>query len=126
MRRLLARHYRNSIGDLLGPTAKAAAVPPADQPLNGFDLVGAAQLNVGDLAVVEYEKSARLAPITYTQIASIDQSGGIHGGHYIAHALRRNRVAHDFNDTMVGPGVLTPNPNTYMVFYHKDDAAAQN
>lgn len=72
------------------------------------------------------EKSARLAPITYTQIASIDQSGGIHGGHYIAHALRRNRVAHDFNDTMVGPGVLTPNPNTYMVFYHKDDAAAQN
>lgn len=60
MRRLLARHYRNSIGDLLGPTAKAAAVPPADQPLNGFDLVGAAQLNVGDLAVVEYEKSARL------------------------------------------------------------------
>jgi len=61
MRRLLARQYLNAIGDLLGPEAKAAATAPADQPLNGFDMIGAAQLNVGDVGVVEYEKSARAA-----------------------------------------------------------------
>lgn len=61
MRRLLARQYLNAIGDLLGPEAKAAASAPADNPLNGFDMIGAAQLNVGDVAVVDYEKSARVA-----------------------------------------------------------------
>lgn len=61
MRRLLARQYLNAIGDLLGPEAAAAAKAPADQPLNGFDMIGAAQLNVGDVGVVDYEKSARAA-----------------------------------------------------------------
>lgn len=61
MRRLLVRQYVHSIVDLLGPAAGEAAVPPADQPLNGFDSVGASQLNVGDAAVVDYEKSARAA-----------------------------------------------------------------
>jgi Protein of unknown function (DUF1592)/Protein of unknown function (DUF1588)/Protein of unknown function (DUF1595)/Protein of unknown function (DUF1587)/Protein of unknown function (DUF1585) len=61
MRRLLARQYLNAIGDLLGPEAKAAATAPADSPLNGFDMIGAAQLNVGDVGVVDYEKSARAA-----------------------------------------------------------------
>ncbi len=61
MRRLLARQYLNAIGDLLGPEAKAAASAPADNPINGFDMIGAAQLNIGDVAVVDYEKSARAA-----------------------------------------------------------------
>lgn len=61
MRRLLARQYLNSIGDLLGPEARAAAEAPADQPLNGFVAIGASQLAVGDAAVIDYEKSARAA-----------------------------------------------------------------
>ncbi len=59
MRRLLARQYLNSVADLLGEDAAAAAVAPDDQPINGFDAIGASQFNVGDAAVVDYEKSAR-------------------------------------------------------------------
>lgn len=59
MRRLLVRQYLGSIEALLGPAARAAAEAPADQPLNGFDAIGASQLAVGDAAVIDYEKSAR-------------------------------------------------------------------
>ncbi len=61
MRRLLARQYLNAVGDLLGDEARAAAAAPDDQPLNGFDSIGASQLNVGDAGVVDYERSSRLA-----------------------------------------------------------------
>lgn len=59
IRRLLARQYRNSVRDLLGPAAAAAASPPGDSSLNGFDAIGAAQLGVSDDAVAKYEVSAR-------------------------------------------------------------------
>src|SRR5690349_4779780 len=52
MRRLLARQYLSSVRDLLGVEAAAAAVAPADQPLNGFDAIGASTFNVGDAVVV--------------------------------------------------------------------------
>ncbi len=59
IRRLLARQYRNSVRDLLGPAAAAAASPPGDSALNGFDAIGSAQLGVSDDAVAKYEVSAR-------------------------------------------------------------------
>ncbi|MFS8066812.1 MAG: DUF1587 domain-containing protein, partial [Byssovorax sp.] len=59
IRRLLARQYRNSVRDLLGPAAAAAASPPGDSALNGFDAIGSAQLGVSDDAVTKYEISAR-------------------------------------------------------------------
>lgn len=59
LRRVLARQYVGSVRELLGDAAAAAAAPPPDTPINGFDAVGAAQLNVGDEGVIAYEKSAR-------------------------------------------------------------------
>lgn len=59
IRRLLARQYRNAVRDLLGPAAAAAASPPGDSALNGFDAIGSAQLGVSDDAVTKYEISAR-------------------------------------------------------------------
>ncbi len=71
MRRLLARQYLSSIRDLLGVEAAAAAVAPADQPLNGFDAIGASTFNVGDAVVADYETAARdaaAAAITGTKV----------------------------------------------------------
>lgn len=73
MRRLLARQYLNSIGDLLGPEAKAAATAPNDGHLNGFDMIAAAQENVGDAAVTAYEKSARAAASAALEGTRIDE-----------------------------------------------------
>lgn len=61
LRRLLARHYVNSVRDLLGPGAAAVVTPPDDTKLNGFDAIGSAQLAVSDAAVEAYEVSARAA-----------------------------------------------------------------
>jgi hypothetical protein len=61
IRRLLARQYLNSIEAVLGAEARAAAIAPDDQALNGFDSIAASQLNIGDAAVVDYEKSGRAA-----------------------------------------------------------------
>lgn len=58
LRRLLARQYVGSVRELLGDAAAAAATPPEDTAINGFDAIGAAQLNVGDEGVATYEKSA--------------------------------------------------------------------
>lgn len=76
MRRLLARQYVHSIEDLLGTQAADAALAPVDTPLNGFDAIGASQLNIGDAAVVDYEKSARAA-------ASAAVSSGAKIGDYL-------------------------------------------
>ncbi|MFO0617442.1 MAG: DUF1592 domain-containing protein [Polyangiaceae bacterium] len=59
LQRLLSRQYVGSVRELLGDAAALAATPPADTAINGFDAVGASQLNVGDEGVVAYEKSAR-------------------------------------------------------------------
>jgi PAS domain-containing protein len=59
LRRLIARQYKNAVRDILGEDAALAAAPPPDIALNGFETIGAAQLAVGDQAVVQYESSAR-------------------------------------------------------------------
>lgn len=59
MRRLLARQYRNSVNDLLGPAARDAAVPPPDVSGRGFESIGAGEIVLGDSAVYQYELSAR-------------------------------------------------------------------
>ena len=59
MRRLLTRQYVNSIRYLLGDAAATAAVAPPDESLNGFDIIGSAQRNVGDAGVKTYEQSCR-------------------------------------------------------------------
>jgi PAS domain-containing protein len=59
LRRLIGRQYTNAVRDILGEGAAVAAAPPPDIALNGFETIGAAQLAVGDQAVVQYESSAR-------------------------------------------------------------------
>ncbi len=59
LRLLLARHYHNSIRDLLGEAAAAVATPPTDTALNGFEAIAAAQVSLTDSTVEAYEKSAR-------------------------------------------------------------------
>lgn len=61
LRLLLARQYKSSLAYLLGDAAAAAATPPSDSALNGFEAIGAAQLALGDSAVDAYEKAARAA-----------------------------------------------------------------
>ncbi len=59
LRLLLSRQYTNAVRDLLGPEAAAAASPPADTALNGFEAIAAAQVALSDSAIDAYEKSAR-------------------------------------------------------------------
>lgn len=59
MRRLLRHQYVGSIRYLLGEQAAAAAVPPEDYPLHGFDAIGAAELALQASAVEQCETSAR-------------------------------------------------------------------
>jgi hypothetical protein len=59
LRKLIARQYKNAVKDLLGEAAALAAAPPGDVALNGFETIGAAQLALGDAAVIQYETSAR-------------------------------------------------------------------
>jgi len=59
IRKLIQREYVASIELLLGPEAAAVADPPADQPQEGFDAVGASILSLDITAVEQYETSAR-------------------------------------------------------------------
>jgi len=59
LRRILTRHYRRSIGVLLGDAAEAVASPPSDTQLNGFTTIAAAQLSFNDALASAYEASAR-------------------------------------------------------------------
>ncbi len=59
LRRLLARHYRRSIAQLLGENAAANAAPPADTQLNGFASIASSQLSFNDSLVQAYDSSAR-------------------------------------------------------------------
>lgn len=54
----------------------------------------------------------------FKQVAQIEHSGSMNGGHYVARCLRDN--IYQFNDLSVSPSSLTPTPNTYMVFYAFD------
>lgn len=59
LRLLLQRQYVGAVRDLLGDEAAAAASPPDNHAINGFDAVGAAQLALGDAEIDAYEQSAR-------------------------------------------------------------------
>jgi hypothetical protein len=59
MRRLLARQYVNSVREVLGDDAAAAATPPVDPQINGFQSIAASQLSMTNNLVREYELSAR-------------------------------------------------------------------
>lgn len=74
-RRLISRQYKGSIRTLLGDVAVAAATPPADPQLNGFETIGATDLATAASSVETYENSARaIAAVsvadaaTYTKI----------------------------------------------------------
>lgn len=59
LRLLLQRQHEHAIADLLGPEAAAAASPPPNIALNGFDTVGASQQALSDAEVDAFEESAR-------------------------------------------------------------------
>lgn len=59
LRRLTAPQYVASVRALLGEQAAAAAMPPDDAELHGFDVIAAAQLALPASAVEQYEVSAR-------------------------------------------------------------------
>lgn len=58
LRRLLARQYVNSVREIFGDGAAAAARPPRDDELNGFMSIAAAQQALTDELVADYERSA--------------------------------------------------------------------
>lgn len=60
MRKLLGKQYVSSVRALLGPSAAAVAKPPPDIASQGFDAIGAAELAIGETALVGYEQSAQL------------------------------------------------------------------
>ncbi|MFZ6178826.1 DUF1592 domain-containing protein [Nannocystis pusilla] len=64
LRRLLRHQYVGSIRYLLGDEAAAAAAPPEDYPLHGFDAIGAAELALQASAVEQCETSARAVAMT--------------------------------------------------------------
>ncbi|MEM7154157.1 MAG: DUF1592 domain-containing protein [Myxococcota bacterium] len=59
LRLLLQRQHVNAVRDLLGEEAAAAASPPQNIALNGFDAVGASQQALSDAEVDAFEQSAR-------------------------------------------------------------------
>ena len=59
LRLLLQRQHVNAVRDLLGDEAAAAATPPPNIALNGFDAVGASQQALSDAEVDAFEQSAR-------------------------------------------------------------------
>ncbi|MCH9680559.1 MAG: DUF1592 domain-containing protein [Deltaproteobacteria bacterium] len=73
LRLLLRRQYVGAIDDLLGPAAAAAASPPANVSLNGFDAVGASQLALGDAEIDAYEESARAVTEAAAQAGTLSQ-----------------------------------------------------
>ena len=58
MRLLLADQYVKTVATLLGPEAAAAADPPLDSPIDGFDAIGAREIPLSPQAVEAYEDSA--------------------------------------------------------------------
>jgi hypothetical protein len=70
--------------------------------------------------------------LTYRQVAQIEHSGSLHGGHYWARGVRQSRAlpvagadpppasAHVLNDGTTAPNVLGPEASVYTVIYHFD------
>ncbi len=58
LRRLMGRHYRRSIDNMLGAPAATAAVPPPDPDTGGVDAIAARELPYDPASVQQIEKSA--------------------------------------------------------------------
>lgn len=58
LRRLMARHYRRGIENMLGAPAANAAVPPPDPDTGGVDAIAARELPYDPASVQQIEKSA--------------------------------------------------------------------
>ena len=71
LRRLTASQYRESIRVLFGDAAAAAAQPPADPSLSGFDAIAATTLALPPSAVEAYERSAFLVAAAATTDGSV-------------------------------------------------------
>jgi len=56
--------------------------------------------------------------LVYRQIGQVEHSGSLHGGHYVARALRGDGNVYQFNDTSVTSSQFIPNSNVYIVMYH--------
>lgn len=58
-------------------------------------------------------------PLKYKQLAQVEHSGGLHGGHYWAKVLRKEGTMRA-NDSHVSPDKFGPDSNVYMVLYGVD------
>lgn len=61
-----------------------------------------------------------ISKLHYTQVGQIRHSGNLNSGHYWA-VIKRNNKIYVANDNNISGGIvgdLTPDPQTYMVFYH--------
>ncbi len=59
LRRVLSHQYVSTVEMLLGPDAAAAAVPPLDPSLGGFDSIAATESSMSPPDVAQYEESAK-------------------------------------------------------------------
>lgn len=55
-------------------------------------------------------------PLAFKQLAQVEHSGGLNGGHYWAKVLRKEGVM-CANDSCVSPDKFGPNSNVYVVLY---------
>jgi PAS domain-containing protein len=74
LRRLQRHQYIGSIRYLFGHAAAAAAAPPEDYSLHGFDAIGAAELSLQESAIEQLETSARA--IAVATVADRSALGG--------------------------------------------------
>ncbi len=66
---------------------------------------------------LEFPSLPRPNTLKYRQVAQIEHSGGMNGGHYYAVGMRDSQD-YQFNDSLVGVSPLGPTAGTFMVFYH--------
>jgi hypothetical protein len=59
LRRVLSHQYVSTVEMLLGPEAAAAALPPLDPSLGGFDSIAAIESSLSPPDVAQYEESAK-------------------------------------------------------------------
>jgi hypothetical protein len=56
--------------------------------------------------------------LEYRQVAQVEQTGSLAGGHYTARALRAGGAVYAMNDAAFAPAAFGASPNVYLVFYH--------
>jgi hypothetical protein len=100
MRRLLIDQYVKTVHALLGPEAAAVADPPVDQPIQGFDAIGAREVPLSPVSIEQYEdiaieigKAASEHPETLAQLVPCITEGPQDFACYQALATDFGRVA---------------------------------